>query len=215
MQKLIPGLALALACSLPAGAEQKAHEHGSAALNIAVEDDGVQMELIAPGADIVGFEHAPGSDEDRAAVQKAVATFQEGLFKLPEAAGCELEAVGIYSSLLPDGEPVHKGEHHDHDHDHKDEHHAEKSDDGHDHKDEHGHDDHAKGHDHEHHEDGEEHAEFRVHFHYECKDAAAVTGFDTSYFAAFPNAQELDVSAITSTGQAAAELTGENTSIEF
>lgn len=192
MQKFIPGLALVLACSVSAGAEEKAHEHGSAALNFAVEDDGVEMELTAPGADIVGFEHAPGSDEDRTAVRDAVAAFQQGLFRLPDAAGCELEAVGIYSSLLPDGEPVHVGEHH--------------------HDDDHGsdHDDHAKDGDH-----GGEHAEFRVHYHYECKDASAVTGFDTSYFNSFPNARELDVSAITATGQAAAELTGDNTSIEF
>lgn len=216
MQRIIPGLALVLTFAHPAAAEEKAHEHGSAALNIAVEDDGVEMELIAPGADIVGFEHAPGSDDDRAAVKAAVDTLQQSLFKFPDAAGCELEAVGIYSSLLPDGKPVHFGEHHhdeDHKDDHKDEHHADKDDHG--HKDEHDHDDHAKEDGHEDHEDGEAHAEFRVHYHYECKDAAAVTGFDTSYFTAFSNAKELDVSAITAAGQAAAELTGDNTSIEF
>ena len=192
MKMYFPGLALALALSLPAGAEEKAHEHGSSTLNVAVEDDEIQMELNAPGADIVGFEHVPGSDEDRSAVQEAVSTLQQNLFRFPDAAGCELEAVGIYSALLPDGEPVHSGEH-DHDSDHGSEHH-----DAHD-KDEH--------------EEG--HAEFRVVYHYECKDTAAVTGFDTSYFTAFPNAKELDVSAITAAGQAAAELTADNTSIEF
>lgn len=214
MQRFIPGLALALACSVSAGAEEKAHEHGSAALNVAVEDEGVEMELIAPGADIVGFEHAPGSDEDRAAVQEAVAKLQQGLIRLPDAAGCELEAVGIYSSLLPDGAPVHTGEHDhdeahgsDHDDDHKDEHHGK--------KDDHDHDDHSKEDGHGDHDTDGEHAEFRVHYHYECKNAEAVSGFDTSYFTAFPNARELDVSAITATGQAAAELTGDNTSIEF
>ena len=192
-------------------------------MNIAIEGDGIEMELIAPGADIVGFEHAPDTDADRAAVQAAIATFQNGLFTLPEAAGCELEAVGIYSSLLPDGKPVHSGDHH-HDEDHKDEHgHGNKDDDhGHDdHKGEHGHNDKDDDHKHDDHKDDhaghddEEHAEFRVHFHYECKDTAALTGLSTSYFDVFPNAQELDVAALTANGQAAAELTRESTSFKF
>ena len=196
--------------ALPAVAEEKAHEHGHAALNVAIEDDGIELELIAPGADIVGFEHAPDSDSDRAAIEAAVSKFQDGLFVLPGAAGCELEAVGIYSSLLPDGEPIHSGEHH-HDDDHKDAH------DHDDHKDEHHHDDKHDDHkdDHADHDDKAEHAEFRVHFHYECKDTAALTGFATSYFDAFPNAQELDVAALTATGQTAAELTRSNASLEF
>lgn len=217
--------ALGLGLTLTAGqalAEEKAHEHGHASLNVAVEEGGVEMELTAPGADIVGFEHQPGSDADRAAITKAVAALQKGLFTFAAGAGCELEATGIYSALLPGGEPVHSGEHHhddDHKDDHKDEHaHGEKDDDhahgekDHDHKDDHAHgekhDDHAHG-------DEEEHAEFRVHFHYECKDTAALTGFETSYFSAFPNAKELDVAAITGNGQLAAELTADNASIDF
>ena len=207
--------------AFPALAEQKAHEHGHAKLNMAIEDAGVEMELIAPGADIVGFEHQPDSDADRAAIDAAVATFQKGLFMLPAAAGCELEATGVYSALLPGGKPVHSGEHH-HDDDHRDEHahdghghdHAKKDDDhGHDHakKD----NDHDHGHDHGDHKDGDEHAEFKVHFHYDCKDTAALTGMETTYFAEFPNAQELDVAALTASGQVAAELTPDSASLEF
>ena len=204
------GLGLTL-FALPALAEQKAHEHGHASLNVAIEDDGIEMELIAPGADIVGFEHQPDSDADWAAMDAAVEAFRKGLFTLPASAGCALEAVGVYSALLPEGKPMHFGEHHhDHDHDHDDKHD--------DHKDEHAHDEHAhdKDDDHAHdHEDGEEHAEFRVHFHYECKDTAALTGMQTSYFDTFPNAQELDVAALTASGQVAAELTRGNASLEF
>ena len=239
MQKLaFPfGIGLALIMSA-AHTQQKAHEHGSANLNVAIDGDAIEMELIAPGADIVGFEHQPNSDADRAAVDAAVVTFQRGIFTLPESAGCELEAVGIYSALLPDGEPVHSGEHHhddDHGHGHgHDDHGRDKKDDhahddhGHDHgekdgraHDDHGHDhekkdDHAHDdHDHGDHKDGEEHAEFRVHFHYECKEPAALTGMQTSYFEDFPNAQELDVAALTGSGQVAAELTRANARLEF
>jgi hypothetical protein len=43
-----------------------AHEHGIAALNIAIEAPLVVMEFHAPGADIVGFEYAAKSDADLA-----------------------------------------------------------------------------------------------------------------------------------------------------
>lgn len=228
MHRIATALGLGLTLTaVHAFAEEKAHEHGHASLNVAVEEAGVEMELTAPGADIVGFEHQPGSDADRDAITNAVATLQKGLFTFATGAGCELEATGIYSALLPGGEPVHSGEHH-HDDDHKDEHghddkhddhaHGEKHDD---HKDDHAHDDHKDEHglddkhdDHAH-ADAEEHAEFRVHFHYECKNTAALTGFETSYFTAFPNAQEMDVAAITGTGQVAAELTADSASVDF
>lgn len=236
MQRLaLPlGLGLTLA-ALTAIAEEKAHEHGHAQLNVAIEDEGIELELIAPGADIVGFEHAPGSDEDRAAVAAAVTKFQAGLFSFPKAAGCALEATGVYSALLPDGKPVHAGEHH-HDADHKDEHpHDDKHDDhkdehAHDdkhgdHKDEHAHDDkhddhkdehaHDDKHDHDKHADEDGHAEFKVHFHYECKDTTSLTGLETSYFEMFPNAKELDVAALTATGQVAAELTPQSAGLKF
>ena len=70
-----------------------AHEHGSGTLNIAVENGAVWMELEVPGADIVGFEHAAESAEDRQAVEaaKAVLARPLNLFAFPEAAGCAVE----------------------------------------------------------------------------------------------------------------------------
>jgi hypothetical protein len=48
-----------------------AHEHGVSTLKIAVEGPLVEMRLVSPGMDIVGFEHAPSTDTDRQAVAKA------------------------------------------------------------------------------------------------------------------------------------------------
>jgi len=53
--------------------ELGAHEHGHSALNVAIEGGSVEMELIAPGADIVGFEHAATSEADKVAVEQAEA----------------------------------------------------------------------------------------------------------------------------------------------
>ncbi len=69
---------------------QKAHVHGHSALNIAIEDAAVEMELEAPGADIVGFEHHAESAEDKAAVKAAKARLADAsaLFRFTAAAGC-------------------------------------------------------------------------------------------------------------------------------
>ncbi|MGI9486920.1 MAG: ZrgA family zinc uptake protein [Geminicoccaceae bacterium] len=41
-------------------------KHGHNVLNIAIEGDRIEMEMIAPGADIVGFEHVALSEKDKA-----------------------------------------------------------------------------------------------------------------------------------------------------
>ncbi len=66
------------------------HVHGHGTLNIAIEDKRVSMELEVPGMDIVGFEHAPSTDDQKAAVEKAKARLEKplGVFSLPAAAGC-------------------------------------------------------------------------------------------------------------------------------
>jgi len=44
-----------------------AHEHGRGTLNIALEGTRLSMELEAPGADIVGFEHRAKTKKQKAA----------------------------------------------------------------------------------------------------------------------------------------------------
>ncbi|MEM7669021.1 MAG: DUF2796 domain-containing protein [Pseudomonadota bacterium] len=67
-----------------------AHEHGHSSLNIAIEGTQIAMELEAPGADIVGFEHEAKTAEDRAKLDAAIAGLSKplSLFVLPSAAGC-------------------------------------------------------------------------------------------------------------------------------
>jgi hypothetical protein len=69
-----------------------AHEHGVSELDIAMEGTVLTMELRAPGADIVGFEHAASSAGDRAAIEAAVAQLAAPLelFVLPEQAACSV-----------------------------------------------------------------------------------------------------------------------------
>jgi hypothetical protein len=89
-------IAATFALSLPAIAEEHRelgpHEHGVGRLNIAVEGKRVSMELEVPGADIVGFEHEASTEQQKAAVSKAIATLKGALkvFELPAEAKCKL-----------------------------------------------------------------------------------------------------------------------------
>ncbi|WP_241006340.1 ZrgA family zinc uptake protein, partial [Aeromonas media] len=67
-----------------------AHEHGHGHLNLVVDGNQLMIELQAPAADLVGFEHAAKSDEEKAQYTKAVARLQQpdALFRLDPAAGC-------------------------------------------------------------------------------------------------------------------------------
>lgn len=74
-----------------------AHVHGQGTLNIAVEGGIVAMAFAAPGADIVGFEHAATSDEDRAAIAAGKAKLADplALFVVPGAAGCTAQIAEV------------------------------------------------------------------------------------------------------------------------
>lgn len=67
-----------------------AHEHGVSTLKLAQENYTILFELEAPGNDIVGFEHAPKNDDQRAAVKSALSRFKkpEAIFVLPAEAQC-------------------------------------------------------------------------------------------------------------------------------
>ncbi len=124
-------LGVILACLLasPALAGEKrqlgAHEHGHGNLNIAIEGNRVAMELIAPGADIVGFEHAAKTAEQKAAIEKAKATLAEplALFVLPASAGCRVAEAKV--SLETEEESHEKGHADKKAHAHEEERHSE------------------------------------------------------------------------------------------
>ena len=157
-----------------------AHEHGVGELNIAIDGKTVAMELHAPGADIVGFEYAATSAEDRAAIDAAVAILAKplALFVLPAAAACSvvMASAGLESD----------DDHDDHD-DHKD------------------HDDHDNHDDHDDH-DGASHTEFHAEYRLTCGNTDALTGIDFAYFSTFQNARELEVQIISASGARAFEV---------
>lgn len=60
-----------------------------------------------------------------------------------------------------------------------------------------------------------EHAEFHVRYQFTCARPDAIAYLDVGLFEAFPATRELDVTAITPTGQRAGELTAAKTRFAF
>lgn len=179
MTLLLCGL-LAAAWAGAAGAhrQQGSHEHGRGTLNIAVEGARVTMELEVPGADIVGFEHAARTNQQKAAIEKARTQLMAplALFVLPATAGCRAGEATVALA----------GE--DHDADKKAAPQAgveAKKPAG----------------------EEESHSEFRARYAFDCASTANITAIDFAFFRAFPAAQRLDVNVITQKGQTKFEVT--------
>lgn len=70
--------------------QHHAHEHGKVTLNLAVDGRALVLELDAPAANVVGFEHAPRTSSERAAVTNADAWIRAGkdVLALPQDAEC-------------------------------------------------------------------------------------------------------------------------------
>lgn len=186
---LLAGLFVAANPASAAEREHGPHEHGVGQLSLAVEGNTVEIEITAPGADIVGFEHAAETEADRAALAAAAARLKDAiaLFRFPSKADCRLEEAEVHSALLDGAHGHEKGHAHEKGHDH----------------------DKAHGH------GAEAHAEFRAHYHFRCADPAALSHVDLGYFTAFPAARELEARTITAKGQGAQELTADRPRLTF
>ena len=174
--------------------QHDAHVHGQVELNVAQDGTDLLIEITAPGADVVGFEHAPQNEPQVQALNRALNILEqaESLFTLSSAAKCQLEETHV-SHTLSGGKDNHDHSDHAH-HDH-----------GHDHK--HDHDDH-KHHDHQ-------HGEFTAQYHYQCENVGALTQINTEWFALFPSTEKMLVNLLTERTQTAVELTKQQTRLSL
>ncbi len=167
-----------------------AHQHGHGVLNVALEGGTLSIEMETPGTDILGFEHIAETEDDKATVRQARETLGDpvALFGLAVAAECDVTESEIEIGA---------------DEDDHDESHADKDD--HDHED--GHDDK---------DDDDSHSEVHAHYTLTCSAPAKLTGLDLgAFFAAFPNAEELDAALLTDSGQAGGEITPASPTLAF
>ncbi|EMX0311993.1 TPA: DUF2796 domain-containing protein [Vibrio parahaemolyticus] len=193
---IVIGLSLSTVATAEEYRQHSAHVHGHVEFNIAQDDSDLLLEITAPGADVVGFEHAPENAEQEKTLQHAVATLEDSnaLFAINPQAQCEIEEVHVEHSL---GGQHEEHEHHDHE--------------GHDH-DEHAHHDHDghEGHDHSEHSD---HGEFTVQYRFHCAQVGELSHIQTDWFNQFPSTESVNVNLFTDTTQSATSLTKSNTQI--
>ncbi|MFW1121363.1 zinc uptake protein ZrgA [Vibrio parahaemolyticus] len=190
---IVIGLSLSTVATAEEYRQHSAHVHGHVEFNIAQDGSDLLLEITAPGADVVGFEHAPENAEQEKTLQHAVATLEDSnaLFAINPQAQCEIEEVHVEHSL--------GGQHEEHDHDE----HAHHDHDKHDHD---GHEDH----DHSEHSD---HGEFTVQYRFHCAQVGELSHIQTDWFNQFPSTESVNVNLFTDTTQSATSLTKSNTQI--
>ncbi len=153
--------------------QMSAHEHGSGSFNVAIEGQKVAMELEAPGADIVGFEHKARTKKQKAAVAAAKTKLKtlSNVVTLSDAAGCKLEKASIEIH-------IEGGDHDGHKHGKK-----------------------KSGHSHSHDKKKKEakvesHSEFHAEYELTCSSPEKLLEIAFPYFNNFKGAEELDVNIV-------------------
>lgn len=82
------------------------HEHGKVTFNVALEGKLLVVELDAPADNVIGFEHAPRTDAEKAKVRDQAAWLQagKGLIAFPAAAACRFQEAKLDAPTWKEGE---------------------------------------------------------------------------------------------------------------
>jgi hypothetical protein len=94
------GLAV-LALTLPCAVAARPHVHGAATLEIAIEAEQVELRLVSPLENLLGFEHAPRTEAQRTATRDMEKTLArpESLLIPTAAARCALASAEPHGEL--------------------------------------------------------------------------------------------------------------------
>ncbi|AXO90121.1 DUF2796 domain-containing protein [Pseudomonas parafulva] len=163
-----------------------AHEHGVARLNVGLDGNTLELALESPAMNLVGFEHMPGSDADKAKVEAVRKQLEQPLklFGLASSAGCKEDQQELESPLFgSDPAAKHDDDDDDHDHDHAHEH---------------------------------QHSEIHAHYQLTCATPAKLTQIDLSpLYKAYPQTQKINVQLVGPSGQKGIESTPGNAVVSF
>ena len=209
IRRSLPVVASLLMLTGVTAAQQSAHVHGIATLNLAMEGDELEIEFVSPAGNVVGFEHEAVTEAERRAIRDAIEQLRKGheLFDLPPAASCSLHVAEVEHD--DHGHGAEHDDEHEHEHEHAEE---EATQDGGDEDgraveegdgahsgDEAGHDDDGDEDGHAG-EEGETHSEFHARYHYECGGSAIET-IGVRLFEHWPRIEEIRVQAVMPHGQ--------------
>lgn len=182
--------AAALTAEQASHREHGAHVHGVGKLDLAQEGPELHLRLDSPAANIIGFEHVPKDEAQRAALEQAVAALKDGaaLFAPTPAARCTLAGVSVASALLGSdagAEGRQAGDYHEHDHEH------------------------------EHADDAQAHADIAAEYRFLCEHPQELKELRVMVFERFPATERLDVQMVTERGAAGAALTPQGSVLSF
>ena len=192
---IIRPLAYAMAiCGLAPASVPAQHVHGVVELGVVVEGSSVAVSLNAPLSDVVGFEHAPESDEQLETIREAAAMLSnaDAMFGLADSADCRISDTSVEG---PGYVVQHLAE------DHADP--AESDDHHHDTHDsqgiESGHDEHAESAVHDDH-DSEQHEEINASYEWVCGNVSDLESLDLRFTESFASVETIEIQILTSAG---------------
>ena len=89
------------------------HEHGVSTLKIAIEGQNMEMELESPANDIVGFEHAPENNKQKADIEHALSLLRKttGVFIPSSKANCKTNENSAEFEIEEGHSETHSGFH--------------------------------------------------------------------------------------------------------
>ena len=177
-----------------------AHEHGSAVMNLAVDKKKFKIDFVAPGADIVGFEHPATSHTDKEKIGDALKKLNDlsNLVEIGTRAECEMTSVSanLEEEQGSDNHSDHKKHDHENEHDHE----------KHDHENEH---------DHEKHDHEASHSEFHASYEFECENPGEFAIVKVNYFDEFKNSVKLKLRVVSSKGPKSFDLDRKNSTVDL
>jgi len=167
-----------------------AHVHGSATLQVAVDGNRVNLDFSSPLENLVGFEHAPRNDKQKAAVRRMAERLHKAgtLFVPTPEARCAAGAVNLQSQVLDRSLLAAEGAANE----------ASPSPSGRGPQKRSG----AA--------DKEEHAELSAEFALQCERPERLAGLEVKLFDVFPGVKRIDVQVAGGKKQASARLTSRN-----
>ncbi|HEY7906477.1 MAG TPA: DUF2796 domain-containing protein [Wenzhouxiangella sp.] len=165
-----------------------AHVHGQGSGTMAVDEQTVSLSLEMPGFNVVGFEHPPTSQAQRAEIDSALTIFNTGQWLNMDPQGrCVVSKTSAtaegYNPGADDGEAGH---HHSHDH-----------------------------HDNDHHDHEGDHAYFEINVEAVCAAIDELEWVEINLFASFPNNERITLDVLTQTGALQARLDANTTRVDM
>lgn len=169
--------------------KQHAHVHGQAKAEMVISNLSIRTQLTIPALSVIGFEYFPKSEEDKQAVNTAIATLNNtDLFTFYRDMGWFSDDEKLAVTILQKSANFEGGE-------------PDAEDNA------------QHAHDHDHNHDHETHTDFVINIMYELKEDFKIDVISTSIFSKFPNLDELHLNVVTDETQNEYELSSKKSKI--